>query len=352
LLGGALSTAQGWAQSPTRPATPATADAPPPDVLPGLPRPAEEPASLFLQPVVQPSPPSLPGPYFEPDSHLDPPPLPPPGWYGDVELNVLSPHVKNALVGTVQIGTLAPDTVALPSARLGWTVSPRFEVGYHLPSGFGSFAVAYRFMDSDGSGTLPGPDGLASIHSRLDVQVFDLDYVSRELSLWPCWDMKWLFGGRLVNIYFDSRSQEPFAEAAAGTGVFLRRDTDRFVGFGPHWGLELERNLGDWGLAVVGRLDGCIEMGRVRQGFFEESTALGPDGLPLTGQTHNRSSQAVEMFRAQLGLRWKPLEWPNAQFFAGYEYEHWYNVGRLNLIDFTKGELEDHGLWLQVGYRF
>jgi hypothetical protein len=251
----------------------------------------------------------------------------------------------------VQIGTSAPDTVQLPSARLDWTVSPRFEVGYRLPSGFGAFAVAYQFLASDGTGTLAEPDGVASLKSRLDVHVFDLDYASRELSLWPCWDMRWFFGGRLADIYFDSRAEEPFAEAAAGSGIFVKRDTDRFVGIGPHLGLELERRLADWGLAVVGRVDGWIDLGRIRQGFFEESTTLGPTGQPLTGETHIRSSQAVPMFHMQLGVSWQPPEWPNAHFFAGYQYEHWWNLGRLNLIA-SKGELEDHGLWLEAGFNF
>jgi hypothetical protein len=348
LLGGTLPMAEGWSQEPARPAAQATADA---DPLPGLPHPTDEPYSLFLPPVVQPAPPPLPGPYFERDPLLDPPPFPPPGWYGDVQLNVLEPHVKNRLVDTVQIGTRISDTVTLPSAELNWTVSPRFEVGYRLPSGFGSFAIAYRFMDSEGASTVAGTDSPASLHSRLDMQVLDLDYVSRELSLWPCWEMRWFFGGRLANIYFDSRSQESFAAAVAGSGVFVRRDTDRYIGFGPHWGLELERHLADWGLTVVGRAEGCIDLGRIRQGFFEESTLPGPTGQPLTGETHIRSSQGVPIFHAQLGLGWQPPEWPKLHFFVGYQYEHWWDVGRLNLIA-SKGELEDHGLWLEAGYNF
>jgi hypothetical protein len=349
-LAGVLPVAEGLAQAPTRPAASATAETTP-DVPPGLPRPPEEPASLFVPPRPQVAPPPLPGPYFEPDPRLDRPPLPPPGWFGDVEVNVLGPYVKNKLVDTVQIGTSAPDTVQLPSARLNWTVSPTFEVGYRLPSAFGAFAVAYRFLASDGSGTTAGPDGPATLASRLDLQVFDLDYISREIALWPCWDMRWFFGGRLVNVYFDSRSQEPVAEAAAGSGVVERRDTDRYVGFGPHWGLEVERHLADWGLTVVGRVDGSLALGRIRQGFFEESTTLGADGVPLGGQMHVRSSQAVPMVRAQLGLSWQPSEWPQAQFFAGYQYEHWFNIGRLSLLG-DDGELEAHGLWLEAAYRF
>src|SRR5262249_55019701 len=118
------------------PPTTAPGDATAPDVLPGLPRPPDAPRSLFQRP--PPVPPyscdPLPGPYFERDPQLDPPALSPPGWFGDVELGIVVPHVKNQLVDVVQIGTSPPDTVALIGADLNWTVAPRFEVGYRLPS--------------------------------------------------------------------------------------------------------------------------------------------------------------------------------------------------------------------------
>ena len=40
-------------------------------------------------------------------------------------------------------------------AQLDWTVSPRFELGYRLPSGFGELDVAFRFLMTQGSGSTP-----------------------------------------------------------------------------------------------------------------------------------------------------------------------------------------------------
>jgi len=67
------------------------------DVLPGLPRPPDAPASLLKAPSAVPpyTCDPLPGPYFERDPLLDPPELPPPGWFADVELGVVGPHFKN-----------------------------------------------------------------------------------------------------------------------------------------------------------------------------------------------------------------------------------------------------------------
>ena len=44
--------------------------------------------------------------------------------------------------------------------------------------------------------------------------------------------------------------------------------TNNFWGIGPHGSLELERRLTDWGLLVLGRVDGSILLGRVDQAFF------------------------------------------------------------------------------------
>ena len=43
------------------------------------------------------------------------------------------------------------DVVSVPMAELNWTVSPRFELGYRLPSGFGEVDVAYRFLLAEGT---------------------------------------------------------------------------------------------------------------------------------------------------------------------------------------------------------
>jgi hypothetical protein len=297
-----LLAAEGVAQTETGPAAASQADP-----LPGLPHPPDQPRSLLLPPPLPgPTPPPSPGPYFTADPLLDPPSLPAPGWFAAADIVLTAPYVTNKLTATVQIGDRAPDTVQLPSPHLDWTVSPRVEVGYRLPSGFGGFAFAYRFLASDATGAFSGLDGPASVTSRLDVQVFDFDYISHEISLWPHWDMTWWFGGRLANVYFDSQAEEPLAEALAGSNIFARRTTDRYIGFGPHSGLGLQRRLDEWGLAVVGRLDGWIGLGDIRQGFFEESTLLGPDGLPLSGQTHIRSMQAVPLLTTQVGLSWQP----------------------------------------------
>lgn len=325
------------------------------DPLPGLPHVADEPYSLYTP--AQPAPPGsgavpLPGPYFELDPQLNPPTLPSPGWFSDLELNVLASHVKNQLTNQVQVGFNAPDTVRVPSASLDVTVAPRLELGYRLPSGFGEFVLGYQCLDTHGTGTTLGPDGLASLRSRLEVNVGDFDYASREWSLWPCWDMKWRFGLRVASVFFDSRSEQPLNVALVGSGIVSQQDSNRYIGVGPHVGVEVGRRWDDCGLALVGRIDGWLGLGRLHQAFAEQSTMIGAGGLPLAGRTVDDRSQAVPELNVQVGLRWNPLEWNHASFFVGYRYEYWWNVGRNSNTPDSRGELSDQGLTLRAEFHF
>jgi hypothetical protein len=346
ILGGMLPVAPGSAQTPT-PAEP--------DPLPGLPRPPDQPASLLLPaPPPGPQAPPLPGPYFQADPRLDPPALPPPGWFTEVEAGILGPHVKNHLNGIVQLPGQAkgamPDRVHVPGADLNWTVAPRLGLGYRLPSGFGEFVLDFRPLASDGTGSLPVSGGAVALKSRLDLNEIDLDYASREFSLWPDWDMKWRFGLRLDYVYFDALAAGPAGAAGGGSTVFAARDTDSYVGLGPHWGLKLGRRLGCTGLSLVGQVDSALNLGRIRQGFFEQGTAV--NGGPVAGESHVSSSQAVPMLNAQVGLGWQSAGYQELRFFLGYQYESWWNVGRLSVTPNSRGELSDQGVLLEAEFTF
>jgi hypothetical protein len=354
LLVGLLPVRASYSQTPSGPGLPSVpgAESQTPELLPGLPRLPDEPRSLYaVPPPPGPPAPPLPGPYFEQDPRLDPPSLPLPGWIADVEAEIAVAHVKNKLVNTVSVGTRAPNTVSLPSAELDWTMAPRFELGYRLPSGFGGFAISYRFLATEGTQGASGADGPATLHSRLELNEFDFDYFSWEITPSPCWNMRWRFGGRLTELFFDSQADEPFAEAAAGSGIFETRVSNSYVGFGPHWGLELARRLNESGFSFVGRLDGAVLLGHISQRFFEASTMSGPSGQLPSGQTGTSGNQAVPMLNVQAGIGWKPPAYPNLQFFLGYEYEYWWNVGRES-SDISRGEMSDQGVYLRAGWNF
>jgi hypothetical protein len=333
----------------------ATAPVSEPEVLPGLPRPTDVPPSLFRQPspikayTCEP----LPGPYFERDPLLEPPWLPAPGWFTGVDLGIVGPHVKNRLVDTVVVGNRPPDIVHLPGADLDWTVSPRFEMGYRLPSGFGEFALSYGFLATDGTESVLGPDGPAALKSRLDLNIVDLDYASHEFftEQWPYCHMKWRFGLRYANVFFDSRAEESVATATAGSGIFETRVSNRYWGIGPHAGLELTRGFENSGLALVGSIDGAILLGRISQNFFEATTSVGTTGQLLSGNTRESGSQSVPIINVFLGLRWQPPAIPRFHADLGFVYEYWWNVGRDSATT-SRGELSDQGVMVRAEFNF
>jgi hypothetical protein len=293
----------------------------------------------------------LPGSYFERDPRLDPPQLPQPGWFADAEIGAVGSHFKDRLRGMVQAGARAPDFIHVPGAELDWTISPRVEVGYRLPSGFGDIALSYRGLATDGTGSIFGPDGIASLKSRLDVQIVDLDYISRELSLLPHCGMRWRFGLRYVSLFYDAQQNEPFGQAAAGSGIFAQRNTNDFKGFGPHAGVQVERLLEDSGFALVARIDGATLLGDTRQVFAEETTELGPDGQPLAGAVVLHNPQTVPVLNLQFGIGWQPPEYPHSHIFLGYQYEYWWNAARLS-TSLSRGELSDQGIILRAEFNF
>jgi hypothetical protein len=322
-----------------------------PNPLPDLPRLPEEPRSLLAAPApavlaaVE-----LPGPYFEADARLDPPCLPAIGWFASTEVEIVGAHVKNRLFNTVSIAGGPLNLVHLPSGELNWTVAPRLDLGYRFPSGFGEILVSYRGLATDGTQSIITSDGPATLHSRLDLNVADLDYACWEFSLWPNWDIKWRIGGRFADVFFDSREVQPFAQAAAGNGIVESRVTNNYWGIGPHWGVELARHIDEYGLAFVCRADGAVLLGHIRQGFFETSTIPGPGGL-LHGETTVSGNQAVPMLNAQAGLGWRPPAWPQWLFFAGYEYEYWWNMGRESSTS-SRGEMSNQGVAVRAEFSF
>jgi hypothetical protein len=337
----------------TQPATPAD-DNWLPEFLKRLPHPPDEPVSML-----QPAPaqtfacttPTVP-PYFEADPLLIPPNTPPIGWFSSIEVEAVAPHIYHSLSNMVTAGSRAPDTVDLPNRGLDWTAAPKIEIGYNLPSGFGGFALSYRTMGSSGSATVFGPDGPAPLQSRMDLNVVDLDYVSWVYTPNELWTMTWRFGGRLAYLYYDSVLNQALDTAAAGTGILEQHATNSYYGFGPHASFELTRQLGTPGLSLLGRIDTGSIFGRIRQGVSESALDVAsPTGVSF-GQSELSSSQTSPMASVLMGLNWKPAGWQNVEFFAGYQYEYWWNVGRLSLLQTSRGELQLQGVTARLQINF
>jgi hypothetical protein len=340
-------------------------------VLQALPRPRDIPRSLFA-----PSQPDSTGgmpiarPYLVADPLLDFSPFAPPGWFFGAEAQIVKPHLLPQLSNSVLPGKFVNNTpnsnslggnstiVNLPSAPLSWTASPRVFAGYRLPSGFGEFMIAYRHLGTDGSGIAPGTNGPVDLTSRFAFDMIDLDYNSRELSLWPQWDMKWSVGLRSLFLFFDSQGNQSVSQAAGGSGVFQAREFNNLFGVGPHAVLALERHLGDTGFSFNVRTDVGASFDWVTNGWQTVSKAFGPSGRPVFGETRVFGHQAAPMINGRVGLSWRPSPASGLRLFVGYQYEVFWDLNRLPQSNGTPnvppslGQFWDQGIVLQATFRF
>jgi hypothetical protein len=339
---------------PRPPAAPAPGGESEPTSLRSLPQPTDLPRSLY-----QPAPPFGPyvpdpeRPYFELDPILDPPQWGRPGWFGDVQIGIIHPHVYGAkLNNDVKTHLGRTVNVALGNARLDWTVAPRFELGYRLPSGFGEFSVSNRFFNSQGTDTVPrGPGESATRSSQIFLNYTDFDYGSREYTPWENWSMKWRFGIRQAESFIATQVDEPFAQAAAGRGIQAARATNSFVGAGVHAGVGLERQFAGTGFALVGNADGGDVFVRLRQNFSAITTTPTPAGRPDSGFVREATYQQLPVLTVQFGLRWQAPQHPNVRLFLGYQGTFWYNAEK-NRNTTSRGQFDDQGVVFQAGVNY
>jgi hypothetical protein len=338
--------------------------------------PAPSPVPVSATPFVLPPPPNYnaidEGPINSP--LLDPPEFAPPGWYFNVESSVLWANFQNQLQGGIvtlaqtsgvnpasSIGLppgagmpITGDLVIMPSNRFNPTVSPRFELGYRLPDGWGEVRLGYRFLDTTASDTIVVPQlGAAARHARLDIQFADLDYATREFALLPGWEMRTAVGLRYANAFFDSRAAflQPMTvqEIPYGLAPFTRLSeyealSDWFIG--AHAVLEVGRKLGDSGFTLFTRAEGSGMVGRVVQTFSETF-------VQAPGTTGIRVSNGVgsPILAGQVGLSYDVPQWHHSRFLIGYQYEGWWQFGRGD-NDLSFGTLTDQGLFLRAEFNF
>jgi hypothetical protein len=163
--------------------------------------------------------------------------------------------------------------------------------------------------------------------------------------------MRWRVGVRLAVFYFDSRADLFGPAALSGAAPFQQFETARFVGAGPHAGLELFRRLDIPGLALYAAVDGTGMYGRDHHTFEESFTGGGPAAF---GYGTYGKSQSVAMIGAQLGLCWSPEGCAVPRFFLGYQWQYWMQVARDNNTSPTgsMGELIENGVFVRAEYTF
>jgi hypothetical protein len=337
------------------PVTPPVASTPPVATTPPIPVPVvPAPAPAAGSPIVVVPPPPPPQPLWVPSDPSGPPPgiplfrgeplaprpltLDDPGFYVGLEIDLVAPDIQRRLNSVVTVNGI-PSVVNLQNPKPNWTGPYRVEIGYHLAENCGAVSVTYRSIVSSGSENIFGFDPLGDgfLHTRLNANIVDLDYISPRLAVAPLWEVDWRAGVRIAAIYYDSRA----------TGMILgERTSNNFIGAGPHFGAEALRALPLPGLSVLGSLDLGFVIGGVNQNY--EQTFLLADGTSTGGALHASGSSTAPVLTFRLGLGYTPpvgvLRW--SRFSFGYQFEQWWNVGR------SQGDLNVQGLFFRGEFKF
>jgi hypothetical protein len=288
---------------------------------------------------------------------LDRPDAPRPGPYFHFETDILAVHLRNQFIDSnLVVNSSRIDTIQFPGNRLYATLAPRFDFGYALPDGFGSLQLGYRFLTTEGSDVVK-PDqssladplpGHAGQHGRLRFDLVDADYISREFSLGPCWEMRWGAGLRFYRLYFDSSLT--FIDPASDPGTpLVQSEANSLWGLNAHGLLEVDWRTPIRGLAVFGRAEGSAGYARITQTATEALVAA-PDGsIPGLVRDRLTSSVGIPTLAEEVGLSYTVPRWNCSRILAGYQYETWWQIGRLNN---SRGQLDVQGLFLRCEINF
>jgi hypothetical protein len=256
------------------------------------------------------------------------------GWFADAEVDYLGSHVNNELIAPVAVGALAT-TVALPSARLDWTASPRIEIGYRCGQAAGDLSLSYRYLGTTGTDLLPAFDAAGNpceLRSRLEMHIADLDYSSLEPSWLPGCEMTWRIGVRGESMFFDSQALSP-----------LRQEHVRnaFGGAGPHAALEIWHPVHASSFGVYSKVDVAGVLGQVRQEFDE---AIAGVGVGAASQHQTMPSMTLDV---EAGFGWTPCtDW---RITAGYLYMHFWDAAyAIN----SRGDATTQGVFLRAEWRY
>jgi hypothetical protein len=249
------------------------------------------------------------------------------GWFSGVEVTAARPRVHSELnsaqlgPGDTINGTFA-NTFQLPVANLDWTAMPRIFVGYRRENGLGEIIASYRFVQSEGSGTIPNFDlaGAGRLDSRLTVHVADLEYgFTDPVEAYQAWYLpravRRTAGIRFASAVFDT--------AAAGSQILQERSGNVFIGAGPRVNFE-----GTWPTSIpavsfMGGVDASGVVGFNYQRYGEQALVGG--GLVSGSGRTDGTTTATPILRVQAALSWVP-GWgdESLRFSAGYQWERWW----------------------------
>ncbi|MBM4071804.1 MAG: hypothetical protein FJ271_23195 [Planctomycetes bacterium] len=248
----------------------------------------------------------------------------PSGWYVALGVGLVKPHINSGITSGAPVSAALPTAMHLPIAPLDWTALPDVKIGYRFAGGQDELRVRYQGLFSQGRQFFADFDAWGSgvVHSRLDFNMIDVDYVSREFINWamgpaPARFLDILFGLRTGNIFFDSNG--------FGNQVIWQGMRNNFVGIGPHVGVDYSRSLFGPRCGVYLLVDAAGLIGSLRQDFVD--VRFLDNGSIAGGRLRRSDCIGVGNLQLEPGIRVLPLADPRFRVSIGYTWQRWWYVG-------------------------
>jgi hypothetical protein len=272
------------------------------------------------------------------------------GWFAGVELTATASEVHtevtsdNLRPGDPFTGILA-HTIRLPVAELNWTAMPRIFVGYRSENGLGEYIASYRYMQSQGNGSLPNFDvaGTGQLSSRLQVHVLDLDYAFTD----RLDGLPWIFP-KIVRRSMGMRTTSAIFDSTANGGQILEENAGSvFIGAGPRVNFEGTWTTWNPAVAFFAGTDVSGILGFNYQRFGEQVQTAG--GVQRASGRTDGTLSGIPILNVRAGLSWIP-EWNNRAFrlSAGYQWEQWW----ITTDTFQTNEINLQGPFVRGEYRW
>jgi hypothetical protein len=324
---------------------------PTPRVLEATPAASPSDSAAFLPAMPPPGPAPGGGSAF-PEGGILVPPGQTTGWFANIEIGLLDPHINSHLnsgsniktpfltpstpSGSVQtpvapgssasVINLFGNTITLPIAPLDWAGAPRLRLGYRLADGAGDVQLDWRMLASQGTDVLPGFDaaGDGVLRSRVNVQQAKLTYGSSEfLTNAPNLNRTWAvrYGVSAADIFFDSQ--------AHGQQILEQRASSNFAGVGLALAFQWNKPIRQTGFGLYGELDASGLVGWTRQRFSE--TIATTDVGPLSSSANLKlQSNGIAIFGVEGGFSYDPWQDRTWRFTLGYLWQRFWWVGATN----------------------
>ena len=266
----------------------------------------------------------------------------PGGWYLATAIGVIKPHLNSRVTSGVPVGPKLPTPVSLPIAPQDWMAMPDIKLGYRFAGTQDELRLRYQGVFSDGSQSFARFDawGPGIIHSRINFNMADLDYVSREFIDWamgpaPPRNLDVLFGVRGGVISFES--------VGFGSQIIFQGMRNTFAGAGPHIGFDYTRGLFGSRVGLYGLLDAAGLIGSVQQCF--EDVRFRNNGSIVMGNLSNPGvASGVGTLALEPGIRFVPIADSLFRVSIGYHWERWWFIGH---TDVSNAELTFQGIFFR-----